>query len=184
MLSDFLRRITSALDMHDVPYMLTGSVVSSMYGTPRSTNDIDIVIAPTREQVLAVVQLFQRLGYSVHPESALTALRNRSQFDVVDLGAGWKADLIVRKEREFSEIEFARRETHEVEGVRLALATAEDVLLAKLEWAKLSESDRQLADAAGILKMQHDLLDRGYIEHWVDVLDVRTQWALVQQRVT
>jgi hypothetical protein len=165
MLSDFLRRITTALEMHGVPYMLTGSVVSSMYGTPRSTNDIDVVVAPTLEQVVALVQLFQRLGYSVHPESALTALRNHSQFDVVDLTKGWKADLIVRKQRAFSEVEFARREIHEVQGVRLALATAEDVLLAKLEWAKLGESDRQLVDAAGIVKMQGALLDYEYIEH-------------------
>lgn len=55
MLSDFLRRITTALEMHGVPYMLTGSLVSSMYGVPRSTNDVDIVIAPAREQVLAVM---------------------------------------------------------------------------------------------------------------------------------
>ena len=59
-----------------------------------------------------------------------------------------KVDLILRKDRTFSVTEFERRETHEVEGMRLTLATPEDVLLAKLEWAKLGDSERQLEDAA------------------------------------
>lgn len=184
MLSDFLRRVTTALEMHNVPYMLTGSLASSMYGVPRATNDIDIVIAPAREQVLAVVQMFQRLGLTVHTESALAALHKRTQFNIVDLSQGWKVDFIVQKDRPFSEVEFARKETHEVDGLRLTLATPEDVLLAKLEWAKMGESERQLVDAAGILKMQRESLDLHYIEHWVDVLDVRDEWANVQQRAS
>lgn len=182
MLSDFLRRITTALDMHGVPYMLTGSLVSSMYGVPRSTNDVDIVIAPAREQVLSAVQMFQRVGLTVHTESVLAALTKRTQFNVIDFEHGWKVDLIVRKERAFSDIEFARKEVHEIEGLRLTLATAEDVLLAKLEWSKLGDSERQLVDAAGIIRMQRESLDYPYIEHWVDLLEVREQWTKAQER--
>ena len=182
MLSDFLRRITTALEMHGVPYMLTGSLVSSMYGVPRSTNDIDIVIAPAREQVLSAVQMFQRLGLTVHTESALTALSKRTQFNVIDFDHGWKVDFIVQKERPFSELEFSRKEAFEIEGFRLTLATAEDVLLAKLEWSKLGDSERQLVDAAGIIKMQRGSLDYTYIEHWVDGLEVREQWTVAQER--
>jgi hypothetical protein len=53
MIGEFLRRVTAALDTNGVPYMLTGSLASSMYGIPRATNDIDIVIAPAREQLLS-----------------------------------------------------------------------------------------------------------------------------------
>ena len=60
MIGELLRRITAALDANGVPYMLTGSLASSIYGIPRATNDIDIVIAPTREQLLSLVQLLQR----------------------------------------------------------------------------------------------------------------------------
>ena len=182
MIGEFLRRVTTALDMHGIPYMLTGSVASSLYGVPRATNDVDIVIAPTREQLLAVVQMFQRLGLTVASEHAIAAFRNRDLFNVVDFARGLKVDLILRKDREFSVTEFDRRDTHEVEGMRLTLATPEDVLIAKLEWAKLGDSERQLVDAAGILEVQRDSLDVDYIEKWVDALDLRQQWTVARQK--
>jgi len=176
MIGKFLLQITTALEMHRVPYMLTGSLASSMYGIPRSTNDIDIVIAPTRDQLLSVLQLFQRVGLTVHTETALAAYRNRTQFNVIDFPKGLKVDLIVRKDREFSVAEFERRETYEVEGMRLTLASPEDVLIAKLEWARSSDSIRQLQDAAGILKVQRQSLDLAYIEQWITSLGLREQW--------
>jgi hypothetical protein len=88
----------------------------------------------------------------------------------------------VRKDREFSVTEFDRRDTYEVDGMRLTLATAEDVLIAKLEWAKIGESDRQIIDAAGILEVQGNVLDFGYIEKWVDALDLRQQWNAARAR--
>ena|SRR5688572_27478233 len=181
MIGEFLLRITTALDMHGIPYMLTGSLASSTYGLPRATNDIDIVIEPTRDQLLAVVQLFQRVGLTVHTETALTALRNRTQFNVIDLPKGWKVDLILRKERDFSVSEFSRKETHEVEGMRLTLASPEDVILAKLEWAMMGDTERQLEDVAGILKMQHDTLDFEYVEEWVSALGLHAQWNAARQ---
>jgi hypothetical protein len=181
MIGEFLRRVTAALDTNGVPYMLTGSLASSMYGIPRATNDIDIVIAPAREQLLSLVQLFQRLGLTVESEAAMAALRARSQFNVIDLPRGLKVDLIVRKERDFSLTEFERRETHEVEDMSLTLATPEDVLIAKLEWSKMGDSERQLVDAAGILKMQSATLDIAYIERWVELLDLQRQWDAARE---
>ncbi len=171
MIGEFLRRVTTALDVNGVSYMLTGSLASSMYGIPRSTNDVDLVIAPSGKQLRSVVQMFQRLGFTVEPEAALEAWRNRTQFNVIDL-----------KDRDFSITEFERRQTHEVEGVRLTLATPEDVILAKLEWAKIGESERQLNDAAGMIKMQSESLDVRYIGHWVERLGLERQWQAARER--
>jgi hypothetical protein len=181
MLGEFLRRVTAALDITGVPYMLTGSLASSMYGIPRSTNDIDIVVAPTREQLLSLIQFFKRMGLYVN-EDALEAWSRKSQFNVIDFPNGWKVDLIVRKDREFSTIEFDRRQTHEVEGIRLTIATPEDVVIAKLEWFRIGRSERQLDDAAGILRMQGDKLDREYIERWVSTLGLGPAWAEAVRR--
>lgn len=182
MIGEFLRRLSAALELTGVPYMLTGSVASSMYGLPRATNDVDMVIAPTRQQLLSLVQLFQRVGLTVAPEDAAAALKSRTQFNVIDFANGWKADFILCKDRQFSLGEFERRATHEVEGLRLTIATPEDVILAKLEWAKIGESELQLSDAAGILSMQGEELDLAYIERWVERLDLGNQWKAARDR--
>jgi hypothetical protein len=182
MIGELLQRVTAALDANGIPYMLTGSLASSMYGIPRATNDIDIVVAPNREQLLSLVQLFQRVGLKVTTEAAVAALRKKTQFNVIDFARGLKVDLIIRKDRAFSLTEFDRRETHEVEGMRLTIARPEDVLLAKLEWAQMGDSDRQLVDAAGIIRMQGSALDMPYIQNWVEQLGLQQEWAAANER--
>lgn len=180
-IEDFLRRICAALEHHDIPYMVTGSVASSIHGIPRSTNDLDIVIAPTRDQLRAFIQFVKRFGYFAQLEAAEDALASRDQFNVIDFPNAWKADLIIRKNRNFSATEFERREQVEVGDLRLVVAKPEDVLIAKLEWTKISPSERQLQDAAGILIVQGAQLDLQYVERWVNELDLRDQWQAVRE---
>jgi hypothetical protein len=175
-IEDFLRRICTALEMNHVPYMVTGSLASSVHGEPRSTNDLDVVIAPTRDQLFSLVQLFKRVGFYVRWEEAEAAFRNRDMFNVTDFRNAWKVDLIVRKARAFSVSEFERREPVEIDGLNFVITSAEDILIAKLEWFKIGESDRQLEDAAGIIRIQGDNLDTGYIETWVGSLGLYEEW--------
>ena len=173
---DVFRRVVGALDHAGIPYMLTGSFASSFHGVPRATQDIDIVISPAPDQLRALVRLLPDSEYYVDEEAALDAQRRQSQFNVIDFATGWKIDLIIRKSRPFSREEFDRRSLVEFEGMRLAIATAEDVLIAKLEWAKLSDSQRQIEDTAGILRIRGSELDREYIHKWVRQLNLLEQW--------
>jgi hypothetical protein len=165
-----------ALDRAGIPYMLTGSFASSYHGSPRATQDIDIVIAPTADQIRVLVTLLPGTEYYVDENAALDALDRQGQFNVIDFATGWKIDLIIRKSRAFSQLEFERRGFVEFHGVPIAIASAEDVLIAKLEWSKLSGSQRQVEDAAGILRLRAGDLDLGYIETWVRTLELRDQW--------
>lgn len=156
--------------------MITGSLASSLHGAPRSTQDIDIVVAPDRESLERLLKEFPTSQYYVSRNSALSALRESSMFNVIDHASGWKVDFIIRKEREFSRREFERRAPISVLGMSLYVARPEDVLLAKLEWAKRSESERQIEDAAAIIRTQGDRLETAYIESWLERLDIREQW--------
>jgi len=104
-------------------------------------------------------------------------LANKSQFNVIDLTTGWKIDFICRRDRPFSRTEFERRIRTDLEGLPLFIATAEDVVLAKLEWAKLGGSQRQLEDVAGLLRLRQGDLDQEYLLHWVASLELMTQWV-------
>jgi hypothetical protein len=117
----------------------------------------------------------------VDAEAALDALRRRSQFNVIDMATAWKADLIVRRARPFSVEEMSRRAEGNLLGARVFVASPEDTVLSKLEWAKQSGgSDLQLRDAAGILQVRASELDLGYIERWVVELELQDLWSKVR----
>ncbi|HEU0054151.1 MAG TPA: hypothetical protein VFQ39_13285, partial [Longimicrobium sp.] len=147
-----------------------------------ATRDLDFVIAPTREQVRGLVTSFPRSDFYVDERAALEALDTHGQFNVVDKNTGWKADFIIRKPRSFSTSEFDRRYRATLDGVELTVATAEDVLLAKLEWAKLGESERQIEDAATILRVRAHRIDREYLANWVRQLGVEAEWKAAARR--
>ncbi len=180
-LGEVFRRISGALSTSQVPYMLTGSFASSYYEALRATQDIDIVIAPTLEQLRHLVQVLQEMDYYADQNAASQACRELSMFNVLDNKTGWKIDFIFRKSRPFSLEEFRRRRTTMFEGVPLFVATAEDVILAKLEWAKMGESARQIEDAAAVFKKQHKAIDLLYIEKWVQELGLHAQWSSAQE---
>src|SRR5882724_1625249 len=144
-----LQKITAALDRAGINYMLTGSFASAYYGSPRSTQDIDLVIASTPAQLQTLVSNLPSGQYYVDMNAAIEAHKRESMFNLIDLKSGWKIDMIMRKSRAFSQGEFDRRQLLNVQGVSLFVASAEDVVIAKLEWAKLAQSQRQIEDAAG-----------------------------------
>jgi hypothetical protein len=143
---------------------------------PRATQDIDFVIAPIESQLRHLIRLLPDTEYYISQEAALEALAREGQFNVIDFATGWKIDLIIRKSRVFSRTEFERRLAVDLFGVPLFIASAEDVLVAKLEWAKAGESARQLEDCANILRARWGDLDRPYLEHWVTQLGLVEQW--------
>lgn len=176
---EFLPRLVSMLDMAGVPYMLAGSFASAYHGTPRTTHDVDLVIDPDREALDGFLSQAIEAGYYVDREHAHDALRQRRQFNVLDPRSGWKADLIVLKNRAFSREEFGRRKAATLFGADVSMASAEDTVLSKLEWAARSGSERQLADVAGIVTVKGANLDRAYIERWARDLGVLDLWRRV-----
>lgn len=132
-----LQRLSSALDAAGVPYMLTGSFASSLHGAPRVTHDVDVVIAPTLGSLNQLLEQFREEHYYVSRDAALQAYGSEGMFNVIDLETGWKVDFITRKTRAFSVEEFERRREAEIDGVEVFVASPEDVIIAKLEWAKL-----------------------------------------------
>lgn len=175
-----LARMSALLEGAGIPFMVAGSFASGHHGVPRMTRDLDLVVDPTREQLVALLDAVPADALYVDRRAALDALADRSMFNVIDLAGGWKVDLIVRKARAFSREELGRRQSAVIEGVQLPVATAEDTIVAKLEWARRGRSERQLDDVRGILDLQGQALDRAYVERWVAELGLGAQWRAAQ----
>jgi hypothetical protein len=179
----FLARLVDKLAAAGVPSMVVGSFASSFHGIPRSSQDLDLVIDPEPESLRRFLADLPAAEYYADEDAALDALRRRGQFNVIDMATAWKADLIVRKARPFSVEEMQRRTPGELLGANVFVASAEDTLISKLEWAKQGGgSELQLRDVAGILQLRGGALDLPYIERWVSELGLADLWVRVRSQ--
>jgi hypothetical protein len=169
--SEFLEIMVGFLDKAEIPYMVSGSLGSSFHGQPRMTNDTDIVIDPTREQILKFLDSLGS-GYYISKDAALQAFSDDTMFNIIEMKFGLKADFIIRKKRSFSEMEFSRRMRAKVMGVDVDVVSPEDSILSKLEWSKDSQSKQQYDDVKDILGTQWENLDFEYLRKWAKELKV------------
>lgn len=183
-LAAFLGHVVRILHDSDIPYMLTGSLAAAYYGAARATQDIDVVVEVGASEIEGLVEALTHAGCYVSREAAFAALRSEGQFNAIDPERGWKLDLIVRKDRPFSREEFSRRRRGGLLGVEVSLATLEDLVLAKLEWSHMGDSELQRRDVLLLLEGRWDSLERAYIEQWVDALGLQSEWRLVLQRLS
>lgn len=162
---DFLIDVLGRLNSAGIDYMLTGSMASNYWGTPRTTHDLDFVLLLRPEQIDRFVAAFAD-GFFVQATSVRAVFRPPFQFNVLDERSALKADFWQLRAEPFEQEMFRRRLRVELFGTPAWIATAEDVLLHKLYWNSLSPSDRQLHDVAGVYAVQGDLLDRHYLVRW------------------
>ncbi len=180
-----LRRLVAATSHAGVPFMIAGSFASTAHGLPRTTQDVDVVIDPpdTRALDMLVLALLADDFY-VDANAAREAMQRRSMFNAIDRSA-WKIDFILRKARPFSVEEFRRRTSVQILGIPVFVASAEDTIVAKLEWSKRDRSarrgsERQRRDVAGILATMGAELDLSHVERWVEDLELEAEWNHVR----
>jgi hypothetical protein len=182
-LESFLTTIARALNEAQVPFMLTGSLAAAFYGTPRATQDIDLVIEAQAENLDRLIQNLEDAGLYVDRGAAIEAVDTAGQFNAIDPTSGWKADLIVRKTREFSKTEFQRRRGEELFGIEVGLTTLEDLIIAKLEWSQLGDSELQRRDIRNLLELAGDSVDETYMTRWIGALGLQEAWERVKKEV-
>lgn len=168
------RPVIRALEDLGVDYLVGGSLASSFHGTPRSTDDVDLVanLKPVHAALLVA-----RLGddYYFDLDRMRHAIRNRSSFNVIYLKTMFKIDVFVQKHDDYSRQEMRRRLRIDIgDGEELDVASAEDSVLQKLVWYRRGGevSDRQWQDLLGVLKVRRRDLELDYLERWAADLGV------------
>lgn len=176
--SDALRiciEIARVFEKLRVPYLVGGSIASSLHGDPRSTQDADLV-ADLREKHVGpfVAALADR--YYVDEERVSHAVRRKSSFNVIQLAHMFKVDVFVLGDDPMAREEMARRERVELAGGAGAIevASPEDTILQKLHWYRLGRgvSDRQWRDVLSVLEVQGNRLDRAYLARGAEEMGV------------
>lgn len=170
---ELLRYTVGVLEGASIPYMVTGSTVSSMQGRPRSTHDIDIVVGIRPSAVEAIVQAFPSPRFYLEPQSIHEALPQFGMFNVMECETGDKIDFWILKPDPFELSMFHRRYRERGAGVEMYVSQPEDTILSKLRWAKLSGgSEKQLGDCIAVYEVNITNLDMAYMHEWAKELGV------------
>ena len=174
--------IVSLFEKNGINYMIIGSMASSLFGIPRSTQDVDFIVSLEDRQIGPLCRKLEGIFY--YSESMIRDAVNRSgAFNIIHLETMFKADVFVAGKGSLSEAELKRRVPFHLkksDSSPVYLASPEDIIVEKLVWYVKGNriSERQLNDVEGVIKIQKPNLDLEYLTvHALkrDVLDLLNQ---------
>lgn len=169
-----LIKITKILKELQIPYMVTGGIAVLIWGRPRFTADIDIIIELKKEGIQKLEAELKKLNNesSINIEAMKDALERMGEFNFIDGNTGIKVDFWILKDDEFDKSRIKRRIVKKIMGENINVISPEDLILIKLKWFKDSESSRQLEDVESIIKISGKILDKIYLQKWAKRLGV------------
>jgi hypothetical protein len=165
---DVLTEVAARLEAAQVPYMLTGSLAMAFYTKPRTTRNVDVVVALTAKEVAALAAGFSK-DFQIDIDVVRSAAKAEGFFNAVHLASGIKVNFIVRKSAEYRVIEFERRRRVVYSGVDCWIVSREDLILSKLVWARETGSTLQDSDIRALIDKS---VDWKYLRRWAVELRV------------
>lgn len=161
-----LVKVVKILDELDIAYMVTGGMAVFVWGRPRFTADIDIVIALENKNINSLASALQgmsELGY-VDKDAMREAFVKRGEFNFIDGLSGVKVDFWVIGKDVSSAEELKRHIVKDIAGYKVNFISPEDLILSKLRWYKVSPSSRHIEDIESVLKISSKILDKKYLK--------------------
>lgn len=165
-----------------VSYMVTGSLATSIYGDPRLTHDIDLVVALPDEALAALHAAFDEDEFYVPPLDVLTVEAHRplhGHFNIIHTSTALKADVYTIGADPLHRWAMDRRQTTTIDGQTVWLAPPEYVVLRKLQYFRDGGSDKHLRDVRAMLRQLDSDIDRSFLDAEAARLGLRAELALV-----
>lgn len=172
----FLKRFIEA----DIEFFVTGSVATIIYGEPRLTNDVDLVLNINKDEVSIIIKKFPLEAFYVPPQEViLTEIlrKNRGHFNIIHLESGLKADIYLIGSDDFMRWALGRRKFINFKGLQIPIAPPEYVILKKLEFYQEGKSQKHLDDIKGVLENSRDLIDMKFL---IDKAKEKSLYSILQ----
>ncbi len=181
---DLIGLFVEPLEGTGIPYMITGGVASVIYGDPRFTRDIDVVLELRQLNVPRLIGAFQGDAYYLPPVEVLEEEVARSpagHFNIIHRDTALRADIYLAGDDPLHAWGFAKRQRIQVADLGLWVAPMEYVILRKLQHYQDSQSDRHLRDIAMMLQISGDVVDKNALEEWLAKLDLSDAYGTAQR---
>lgn len=162
-----LIKVAEVLEKLHLIYAVTGGMAVFVWGRPRFTADIDIVVLLDVVKISSLVRelsLISEVCY-IDERSIHRAFERYGEFNFIDGETGVKVDFWILGKRPFDKDQLDRRKAKDILGQKIYFVSPEDLILSKLRWYREGESSKQLEDIESILKIQKKL-DKGYLKKW------------------
>ena len=181
--SDLIAKVISCFESLDIPYFITGSIASILYGEPRFTHDIDIVADIREDHIEGLQKCFPEKHFYFDYDAARNAIKQRFQFNIIHPASGLKIDVFLPRDTPFDRNRFDRRRRMKISDNQHAFfASPEDVILMKLRCYREEGSDKHLRDIQGIMDISRDTIDLSYLENWIKRLGLIDEWEKIAKK--
>ena len=174
--------VIEALDALSIPYMVVGSLSSSVYGIARSTQDADLVVELGATPVSAIASQLGR-KFILNPQMSFETTTATSRFDLRYAGTGFKIELFLLSDDPHDRERFRRRKQGMLFGRSVWLPTPEDVVITKLRWSQLGKRTKDVDDVRNVIAVQGERIDWEYVHRWCDAHGTRELLEEVRRSV-
>ena len=156
----------AALEAAGLDYMVVGSYSTNQHAQPRSTKDADLVVSAPGG---AVARALRSMGppYRMDPQIGFESVTGTTRYLMRVDDSPFTIECFLLSDDPHDVARFERRERRPiVTGVTAWTATAEDVVVTKLRWAKEAGRGKDRDDVRNVLGFRAGELDLAYIERW------------------
>lgn len=174
---DFIFLFVAPLESAGINYMITGSVASSIYGEPRNTLDIDLVVLLEPEQIQQLPRIFPENDFYLPPGDVIaieSRRESRGHFNIIHHETGLKADIYLSRNHPALPWALTHIRRISTPSSEITIAPPEYVILHKLEFYRESHHQRHLRDIAGMIEQQE--LDHTFLDSLIGTLNLESQW--------
>lgn len=169
-----LIKIAKILSSLKIDYFVTGGFAVSVWGRPRATFDIDIIVKLIEPKAVPLAKALREISKAGYADENMIkdAIRHKGEFNFIDPNSGLKVDFWATKEESSRPPEFKNKKLKKISGQDVYFTSPEDLILSKLEWYRQTTSSKHLEDVESVLKISGEELNRKYLRHWAEKLGI------------
>jgi hypothetical protein len=179
---DLIALFVHPLEDAGIRYMISGSVAAMLYGEPRVTHDVDLVVFLRTDDIQKLPAIFPASDFYLPPADVIAreaARDQRGHFNGIHQASGLKADFYTVNRDELHGWGFRHQKAYIIGGRNITLAPPEYVIVRKLEFFREGGSEKHIRDIRSMLAVSGEQIDRSALQDWISRRGLQPEWSKI-----